>query len=110
MADQSAIFIQFEPEKILEASQNLDKLTKQFSQSKNNVLSKVTSLNGFWKSNSATLFAEKMMELDEKSDELIIRLEKFYDDLVQASGIYKQGETHAKQEAEKLPIDGVFLY
>ena len=103
-------FIQFEPEKILEASQNLENLTNRFSQSKNNILSKVTSLNGIWQSSSATLFAEKMMELDKKSDELIIRLKKFYNDLARASGLYNRGEASAKQGAEKLPTYGVFLY
>lgn len=102
-------FIKFDPEKILEMSVVLDRQHKLFTQYSTNIKKKADSLKSIWQSDSATLYAEKIEALDTKSIEIGKRLLSLSQDLANASGIYRKGETGAKQEAERLPTDGVFL-
>jgi uncharacterized protein YukE len=66
-------------------------------------------LGGVWQGDSAALYGEKIKVLDANSAELAAKLQVLSQDLAQASGIYKAGEGDAKQKAEGLPTDGVFL-
>jgi len=103
------VFIQFDPEKILEASQTLESLHKRFVQGAANIKSKADSLKSVWQSDSATLYAEKMEGLHQRSEELAVRLQSLSRDLAQASGIYRKGEADSTTEAQGLPTEGVFL-
>jgi len=101
--------IKFDPEKILEVSQNLENLNRRFGECTSAIKSRADSLKGVWQSDTATLYDERMKELDTKSNEMASDLKALSQDLASASGIYKKGEADAKAEAETLPTDGVFL-
>lgn len=107
MADRTG-FIKFNPEKILEVSQNLDRQYKRFVECTANIRKKADSLQGVWQGDSATLYAEKIKALDTISVEIAKQLVSYTDELVSVSGIYKKGETDAKQKAQGLPTEGVF--
>ncbi len=107
MANRSD-FIKFDPEKILEASLTLDRLHKRFTECTTNIKKKADSLRGVWQSDSAALYAEKISDLDAISIDISKRFVSYTQELASASGIYKKGETDAKQEAQELPTQGVF--
>jgi WXG100 family type VII secretion target len=108
MANRSD-FIKFDPEKIMEASLNLDRQHKRFLECTANIKRKADSLRGVWQGDSAVLYADKLNELDRISAEITKRFVSFTQDLSSASGIYRKGETDAKRQAEGLPTEGVFL-
>ncbi|HWQ79797.1 MAG TPA: WXG100 family type VII secretion target [Anaerovoracaceae bacterium] len=108
MADQS-IFIKFDPEKISNIAFNLDLQKKRMTELINSIQGRAEALEGSWQGDSAALYLEKMRGLHVSGRELANVLSAFSQDLVSASGIYEAGETGAKQKAEALPTDGVFL-
>ena len=108
LSAQRRDFIKFDPEKILDMSVTLERQKKLFVQCAANIMKKVDSTRDFWQSDSATLFAEKIKELDAKSAELAAQFQSFSKDLEAASGIYRKGEADAKRQAQGLPTDGVF--
>jgi WXG100 family type VII secretion target len=102
-------FIKFDPEKIMEVSITLDRQHKRFTESTLSIKRRVDNLRSVWHGDSAAEYFEKMKELDRLSVEMSKRIIAFSQDLENASGIYKKGEADAKQEAERLPTEGVFL-
>ena len=107
MADRTD-FIKFDPEKILEVSQTLDRQHKRFVECTTNIKRKADSLRGVWQGDSATLYAEKLKELDAITLEIAKKFVSYTEELRTVSGIYKKGETDAKQKAQGLPTEGVF--
>lgn len=102
-------FIKFDPEKIMEVSVKLEQQYKKFTQAVASIKNRSESLVGSWQSDSADIYMEKIKKLDTLSVEVAEILLSFSKDLAKASGVYKAGETGAKQKAEALPTDGVFL-
>lgn len=104
-----ADFIKFDPEKIMDISIKLEQQHKRFNLCVSNIQKKSEGLMNNCQSDSLTLYTDKIQELNLKSEEMGKVLLAFSQDLANASGIYKIGETNAKQKSESLPTDGVFL-
>lgn len=102
-------FIKFDPEKIMDVSIKLEQQHKKFTQAVGSIKKRSESLMGSWQSDSADIYMVKKKELDTLSVEVAEILLSFSQDLAKASGVYKAGEAGAKQKAEALPTDGVFL-
>lgn len=108
MADTS-VFIKFDPEKIMGVAMNMERQHKRLVQSIANIKKDSENLANSWLGDSSTLYMDKVRELNAEGEEMAKILLAFSQDLASASGIYKAGETQAKQKAESLPTDGVFL-
>jgi WXG100 family type VII secretion target len=108
MAD-TGIFIKFDPERIMEVSEQLARQHKRFIQCSANIKKKSEKLTGSWQSDSATLFMGKIRDIDTQSAEMAKLLLEFSQKLASVSGIYREGEAGATREAEALPTSGVFL-
>jgi len=108
MADQN-VFIKFDPEKISITALSLDLQRKRMMELISSIHGKAEALSGSWQGDSAAMYIEKMRGLHVSGEELANALSGFSQDLVSASGIYKAGETGAKQKNETLPTEGIFL-
>jgi WXG100 family type VII secretion target len=108
MADNGA-FIKFDPERISLVAANLEKQQALFVKSAADIHNKSESLMANWQGSGAAAYGEEERKLYERGGELAKALLTFSQNLATVSGIYKTGESAAKQEAESLPVDGVFL-
>lgn len=102
-------FIKFDPEKIMAVSDKLEQQHKRFTQTAASISKHAERLMASWQGDSAEAYIAKIKELDTQSIEIAGELLVLSKSLAQASGIYKTGESDAKQETESLPVDGVFL-
>jgi len=96
-------FIKFDSVKISEVSANLDRQHKRFVDYTSKIREKADSLKGVWQGDSATLYAEKIKELDKISKEISTRFVSYTQELAIVAGIYKNGENTAKTESTGLP-------
>lgn len=106
---ESGLFVKFDPEKISGVATNLEFQHKRLIQNLANIKRKAENLKANWQGDSAELYMKKIKEFDTQGTEMAKIFLAFSQDLASASGIYKTGETQAKQKAEALPTDGVFL-
>ena len=101
-------FIKFDPEKIMDVSTRLEQQHKRLVTCTAAIKRKAESLSGSWQSDSSAEYIAKIKEVDAQSEEAAKILLSLSKDLATASGIYKAGETKAKDEADSLPTSGVF--
>ena len=105
----SSEFIKFDPEKIMEVSVKLSQQYNKFVQCTSTINGASEGLATSWLGSSSVLYNKKMKELGSESEAAAKILLSLSEDLATASGIYKTGESNAKQANEALPTDGVFL-
>jgi WXG100 family type VII secretion target len=101
-------FIGFDPVKIAEAAGKLDRQHAAFTQIITGIRQKSESLRPDWHGDSADAYFDKAARLDQQGTELAQILLALSQNLAQASGVYKEGESQARRAAEALPADGVF--
>jgi WXG100 family type VII secretion target len=101
-------FIEFDPVRIAEVSGKLEQQHNVLTRSLADIKQKSGTLQSEWRGGSAEAYFSKVAELDQHGTEFARILLAFSQNLAQASGIYKEGETRARQAAEALPTDGVF--
>ncbi len=106
---ETSVFIKFDPEKILAVAVKLVNQHERLTRSIANIKRKSQNLTASWQGDSSNLYMDKINELSVQGEDMEKVLLAFSQDLMNVSGIYKAGETQAKQEAESLPTDGVFL-
>lgn len=102
-------FIKFDPEKILAASADIDRMHKSFRDCVSEIKTKAGALNGSWKGDGAASYSAAIDGLDARGTEIAEMLRIYCKELADASGIYKSGESAAKKKAEGLPTKGVFI-
>jgi len=102
-------FIKFDAGEIMKVSVKIEQQYKKFTQAAESIKKRFDSLMGSWQGDSAEVYRTKIKELDVQSAEMAEALISFSQDLAKVSGVYKAGEAGAKQNAEALPTDGVFL-
>jgi len=104
-----SIFIKFNPERIAEVASDMQKLHSEFMQNITAIRQTSSSLRHSWSSdNRADNCFNRAAELDVKGEELARILRTFCDNLNQASGVYRAGESDVKQGVQQLPTEGVF--
>jgi|LSQX01.3.fsa_nt_gb WXG100 family type VII secretion target len=104
-----SVFIKFDPEKIQDVANKLGNSSKDVSFGILGMKQQAMNLSTYWVSDSAAMYLEQANSLFDKAEEMCEMLQEFEQDLREVSGIYKTGETQAKNKSEALPTEGVFL-
>ena len=102
-------FIMFNPERIAEVASEIQNMHSELIQNITAIRQTSSSLRHNWSSDRrADNYFSRASELDTRGEELGKILRTFCDNLNQASGVYKTGESDVNQGVQKLPTEGVF--
>jgi uncharacterized protein YukE len=102
-------FIIFNPERITEVASDIQNMHSELMQYISAIRQATSSLRHNWSSDSrAENYYNRASDLDARGDELSRIIRTFCDNLNQASGLYKTGESDVKQGVQQLPTEGVF--
>lgn len=83
-------------QKIAAMQQNLETITEL-----------VTDTSSYWMGDAGDLFRIIFREQQEEMAEMIQRLNKYPDDLLQMAGVYEKGESEAAMITGQLPYDAI---
>lgn len=83
-------------QKIAAMQQNLETITEL-----------VTDTSSYWMGDAGDLFRIIFREQQEEMAEMIQRLNKYPDDLLQMAGVYEEGESEAAMITGQLPYDAI---
>ena len=101
-------FIKFDPAVLLAASADLDRHYQNYKDCVSEIKVKTDALRVGWKGECAAEYADAIGGLEVQGVKFAEKLRLFGKSLADSSGIYKAGESAAKQKAEGLPTKGVF--
>jgi len=101
--------LKFAPERIASAASSIANEGKRLRTCKQEIRKQLNAMGRTWKGNGSELYSECVSSLEDRTDRFLEQLQILEQELWNVAGVYKAGEALARQEAESLPTDGIFL-